>query len=333
MLTGRSHLNQRRLWIPCLLGTAIACGYVIGSGRFAQGTATPERVATTTEIGQDLEVALTSSGQSAARKQADSSSTDKPIDVIQQRLEPLARRRDLKASVELSRAAIRCYKTAEDIAMLQRRINTDTQEADPLAKEARDRDLTARIEAIRDFGRTHCDTMSRETLEALTRFAAKNAAALGDADAQMCVIQQRFLEPRHDLSPDERQHGWDYIAAYEASAFERGDWRIVSLMVARTLSSGHGPIVPHLSVAASDPFDYFRAMLLLRRGAVGEYADKLDGELAQFIEKDNPEMRRDGLGLTDEDMSGAKAWAQEQFDSHFATSPPLSEAPVACGDY
>jgi hypothetical protein len=162
--------------------------------------------------------------------------------------------------------------------------------------------------------------------------AAKNAAALGDVDAQLCVIQLRFLEPRHDLSPDETLHGWDYIAAYEAQAFERGDWRIVALMVARTLSLGHGPIFPRLDVASGDPLDYFRAMLLLRRGAVGEYADQLDRELAAFIKKDNPEMRREGRGLTEADIAGAEAWAHEQFDSHFATSPQLTEPPLACGE-
>ncbi len=186
-----------------------------------------------------------SADKNSARKRPDpvaGLSPDATIDVIQKRLEPLARRRDLKS---FRGAVARRDSLLHDHAGhhgASGRINTDTRDRDPRLKEARDRNLTAQIEAISDFRTTHCDMLSRETLDSLTRFAAKNAAALGDVDAQMCVIQLRFLETRRDASPDESLHGWDYIAAYSARAFERGDWRIVSLMRARTISRGHGPI-------------------------------------------------------------------------------------------
>ncbi len=317
------------------LGIAIVCACVFRSGPVTQVPALPEPAATTTGIAGHRVVGV-SADKNSARKRPDpvaGLSPDATIDVIQKRLEPLARRRDLKASAALSRAAIRCYTTTQDITALQGRINTDTRDRDPRLKEARDRNLTAQIEAISDFRTTHCDMLSRETLDSLTRFAAKNAAALGDVDAQMCVIQLRFLETRRDASPDESLHGWDYIAAYSARAFERGDWRIVSLMRARTISRGHGPIFARDDMFPGDPVSYLRAVQLLRLGAGGEFADELDEEIAKFIETVNPAMIEEGIGLQATEISDAKVWAQAEFDSHFSGSPALTEPPTTCGDY
>jgi hypothetical protein len=150
----------------------------------------------------------------------------------------------------------------------------------------------------------------------------------------MCVIEQRFLEPRApDLSPDEQANGQTYLANYEASAFESGDWRIVVLMAARTLSIGRGPIRARTDASPGDPASYLRAMQLLRLGADGAYASRLDAEIANFTETTNPELIRENRGLTEKEIADAKAWALEEFETYFSGSPRLTEQPVACGDY
>ncbi len=221
---------------------------------------------------------------------------------------------------------MRCYNAASDVAVLQAQINAgigfDQQ-----------RDATAKIDAINDFKRTYCDSLSPKQLSTLTRRAAKNAAKLGDVDAQLCVIEQRFLEPRDtELTPDERAHGEIYLADYQERALDRGDWRIVSLMMARTVSLGHGPIYARVGVSPIDPVTYFRSLQLLRLGAVGDYATSLDDQISAFVATTNPQLMAEDHGLSDQDIADAIAWAHAEFQSHFSDSPKLSQPPVACGD-
>ena len=285
-------------------------------------------------------------GAMAARS-ADPAATDKrsvsyadlenaSIDIIQRTLEPLARRADARASSELSRAAMRCYKSVSDIATLQSQMTTNAKRRDAAQPSDgdRDRDIRAKIDEIDDYMKSRCDVMSREDLGALARSAAKRAASLGDVDAQLCVIEQRFLEPRApDLDPDERLNGRTYAADYEERALDRGDWRIVSLMIARPLSIGHGPIHARPDATPIDPVSYFRGIRLLRLGATGEYAATVDDEIDAFVKTSNPELVSQGQGLSDEDMADASAWAQQEYQSHFSTSPPLTERPVPCGNF
>jgi hypothetical protein len=258
---------------------------------------------------------------------------DATIDAVQQRLEPLARHGDANAASELFRKAMPCYKATSDVATLQSRMNTERDERDRSFGSDGDGTIAAKIEEIEAFKRSDCDLISRDNLAALTRFAAKNAAALGDVDAQLCVIEQRFLEPRTpDLSSDEQINGWNIIADYEKRAFDRGDWRVVSLMIARTLSRGHGPIRARADATPGDPESYLRALQLLRLGATGDYASSIDDAIATFIDTTNPALIEDNRGLSDETIADAKAWAAEQFELHFSKAPPLTEAPIPCGD-
>jgi hypothetical protein len=328
-------MRTSRHWILALLGAAIVVAAVVDRLPFGSSHTQAKPAHSTTDDATVPPAKI--DDQANARERTVpriSSSTDATIDAVQQRLEPLARRGGLKAAAELSRAAMRCYKIVSDVATLQSRMNSGHRDSDPFSVENGDKNLAASIEELQAFGRTHCETISRQYLAALARSAAKNAAYLGDVDARMCVIEQRFLEPRApDLSPDEQANGQTYLANYEASAFDSGDWRIVILMAARTLSIGRGPIHARTDASPGDPASYLRAMQLLRLGADGTYASRLDAEIAKFVETTNPELIRENRGLAEKEIADAKAWALEEFATHFSGSPRLTEQPVACGDY
>jgi hypothetical protein len=256
------------------------------------------------------------------------------ISTIQQRLEPLARRHDLKSATALSRAAMRCYKTGSSILRLQLQMKDLRSPSDFVPPQQRnDETAQRRIAEIEEFDQTHCASLSREDLTTLAKNAAITAAALGDADAQLCVIEQRFLEVRaFSQQPKVVADPSPYIHDYQQRALDRGDWRIVELMLARTLSRGHGPISARADMEPGDPKTFLGALQLLRLGATGDYAASLDEDIATFLETTNPALIAEGRGLSDDQIAEAAAWANDEFESHFSTSPPLTETPIACGD-
>lgn len=324
-------MSLRPAWIVSFIGAVVVAGVLYWAS-------TDRAAGSSSATDHDIESAHTHKLDRAEppvptreKKGAKASLADAPINVIQQRLEPIARRGNLAAASELSRFAVRCHKVTTNVAALQTQMNDDSKHLDPQSKKARDSELNAKIDAVREFGRTHCETLPRAELNALASSAAKNAAALGDVDAQLCVIEQRFLEGRAPaLTADERVHGWTRIAQYSDSAFERGDWRIVWLMAARTISIGNGQIYPMSGRPPGDPESYLRALQLLRLGADGAYALELDGKITEFVTITNPEMRSEGTGLSDDALADAKRWASEQFASNFSTSPRLTATPVPC---
>lgn len=66
---------------------------------------------------------------------------------------------------------------------------------------------------------------------------------------------------------------------------------------------------------------------LLLAVLIGTYADTLDIRLKEY-----EEARSKGReGYDPQVLADARAWAKDQYEQHFQSSPKLSAAPVVCG--
>lgn len=160
------------------------------------------------------------------------------------------------------------------------------------------------------------DIGSAETEKAF--YASTVAAARnGDVDAQICYLQSDFKldRPYTEAEMGEfREDGTAYIDA----AMKRGDWRVVQLLMTsrKNLGSLSG-LLPLLT--NGDPVEVYRMNRLARLGATGAYAQQLD---ATAMDPQQP--------IPLKEAADANAWAQQTFNAYFASSPLLSERPVAC---
>jgi hypothetical protein len=150
--------------------------------------------------------------------------------------------------------------------------------------------------------------------------AAQIAAKLGDTDAQMCLLEGDYDQRVWHMSGPEEEEQYQIDAInYFNSAIERGDWRAVESMTVSRHSLGHGRTLQYL-LTEGDYNTVHRMKSLLRYGAIGAYAEELGGTSSSYSEGDsNP--------YADDD-----AWAKQQYEAHFTTSPRLEKRPTVCGN-
>jgi hypothetical protein len=176
--------------------------------------------------------------------------------------------------------------------------------------------------ALKDAG---CGDMT----DVETRYfeATKQAAKAGEADAQLCYLQGSFGsssgEPAFSVADVEE---YKRVApGYVDGALRRGDWRIVQLMTKRSFHPGEGPItqIPEIG----KPETIYKMTKLLRLGASGRYAARLDRQLNGMIHPDlNPE-----AALPMDVVRRGDAWAQHTFNESFSGVVGLTEPPKVCG--
>jgi hypothetical protein len=148
--------------------------------------------------------------------------------------------------------------------------------------------------------------------------ATKQAAANGDADAQLCYLRSDFnyLDDQSPFYTEADEREYDKVAPrYVTEALQRGDWRIVHLLATRSFNPSSG-LVPRLD-KIGQPQTIYKMTKLLRLGASGSYANFLDSILAE-------------QGLTQDEASKGDAWAQETYTQYYSGVPGLTEAPVVC---
>jgi hypothetical protein len=156
--------------------------------------------------------------------------------------------------------------------------------------------------------------------------ATKQAARAGDTDAQLCYLQANFVaDTGEPLFTDEDVEEYRRVAPQLVdAAFRRGDWRIVQLMTKRSFHPGAGPITQIPGIGK--PETIYKMMKLLRLGASGAYAKRLDGQLNGMI---HPDMVPEAALPADVVRRG-DAWAQQTFNESFAGVAGLTEAPTVC---
>jgi len=153
------------------------------------------------------------------------------------------------------------------------------------------------------------------------------AAEAGDVDAQVCFLGGvlptaeggRELAGISDVYADYQSLAKRYLDA----AFARGDWRIIlRLSKQRTDMSDAslGALYPY-----GTPEVAYKMSRLLELGATGNYADKLRAHVKSM------ETDRDFDGksiLSPEQIDNGTEWARVTYDTSFARSPRLPEAPA-----
>jgi hypothetical protein len=156
--------------------------------------------------------------------------------------------------------------------------------------------------------------------------ATKQAARAGDADAQMCYLQANFVaDTGEPLFTDADVEEYRRVARqFVDAAFRRGDWRIVQLMTKRSFHPGAGPVTQIPDIGK--PETIYKMTKLLRLGASGGYASRLDRQLRGMIQPDLvPE-----AALPADVVRRGDAWAQQTFNESFAGVTGLTEAPTVC---
>lgn len=158
--------------------------------------------------------------------------------------------------------------------------------------------------------------------------SAKQMAKRGDADAQLCYLESRFMNGNEGIrySADDSSDYQADAPRYIDNAFARGDWRVVKL-----LGTEHLPTTSSLLplIVKGDPYTAYKMNRLLRLGADGGYGDMLDKLAnAHFL---TPRMTS-GPALAPEQIAQANAEAQELYNQHFRSSPRLTKAPTVCAD-
>lgn len=248
-----------------------------------------------------------------------------PLLPLRDMLEPRAAAGDTVAAARLAHDAMACAiadgNRIEMEAILE---NAAWQRPDIAARHRLERAaLPDRIAALQKMQQLVCAGVSKEQAFELARRAILQAAQLGDADSQLCAITHYFIDGDHE----------SLIATYQNQGFARGDWRTVRLMALRTISAG-----PTLGARVStppdpdDPVMYYRMMSLLQLGANRAYALDLQDEMDSFDALNEAINQHGGAGFSREQASEAAAWAQEQFQKHFALSPRMNAAPALCGE-
>jgi hypothetical protein len=156
--------------------------------------------------------------------------------------------------------------------------------------------------------------------------ATKHAAMAGDADAQLCYLQANFVESSGEsLFTEADVEEFSRVAPqFVDAALRRGDWRIVQLMTKRSFHPGDGPIRQIPDIGKRETI--YRMTKLLRLGANGRYATRLDRQLKSMI---HPELNPD-VALPADVVVRGDAWAQQTFNESFAGVTGLTEAPTVC---
>jgi hypothetical protein len=155
----------------------------------------------------------------------------------------------------------------------------------------------------------------------------KRAAKAGDADAQMCYLQGSFGSSSGEpaFAAEDLDEFRRVVPHYVKAALGRGDWRIVQLMTKRSFHPGEGPVtqIPEIG----KPETIYKMTKLLRLGASGRYATRLDRQLNGMIHPDlNPE-----AALPQDVIRRGDAWAQQTFNESFSGVVGLTEPPKVCG--
>lgn len=249
-----------------------------------------------------------------------------PLLQLRDMLEPRAAAGDTVAAARLAHDAMACaIADANRIGMQTILENAAWQQPNIAARHRQDRAaLPDKIAALQRMQLLVCASVTKEQAFELARRAILQAAQLGDADSQLCAITYYFIDADHR----------SLIANYQDQGFARGDWRAVRLMALRTISDG-----PQLGARVSsppnpdDPVMYYRMMSLLQLGANRVYALDLQDEMDSFDALNDAINAHGGAGFSHEQAIEAAAWAQEQFQKHFALSPRMDAAPPLCGEF
>jgi hypothetical protein len=157
-----------------------------------------------------------------------------------------------------------------------------------------------------------------DQLEAEYFHRTLEAAKAGDADAQLCFMQDDFRQrPRTKDDVDEYDRD---SSIYLNLAMKRGDRRAVALMA----TDPH--YLPHSETLLSrlvpgDAVTTFEMNRLLRRAAHGSFAITLDSDGRDLLKN-----------LSDAQATEADAWAKKQYETYFRNSGDLNAMPSVCGE-
>lgn len=232
-------------------------------------------------------------------------------------------------------AAMKCLNLASELSRVEYALNTHQSATLPIILVGSEKDLDrlmARLGEIRANEESECRDVDRMELIDSAGRLVRRAAQEGDVDSQLCVIEQRFLDPRaKGLAADEAAHRQENLERYRSDAYRRGDWRIVQLDALRALTVGHGPIGSHLlDTPPAGMSQYYKALLLLRKGAEGDYAKLLDSEIERIRHLDSS-ADSERTPLSDDERVEAETKADEDYAAFFSTSQRLQSPPVPCG--
>ncbi|HVJ63284.1 MAG TPA: hypothetical protein VM555_11310 [Tahibacter sp.] len=142
------------------------------------------------------------------------------------------------------------------------------------------------------------------------------AAEAGDKDAALCFIQSDFMLER-PWSAEEVARYKILAPVYIDRALSAGDWRIAELLSMGPRGISSGSLLG--TQTRGDRITQYRMNRLLRLGAIGDYAAKLD------ILSTNP-----GSPLPGNDQTAAEAWAKDMHARYFLNSPKLDSNPIPC---
>jgi hypothetical protein len=194
----------------------------------------------------------------------------------------------------------------------------ESLEAEPTAKaqfETCSRESGNRIAEL-DRLRRETSECSTQDLESEYIDALNRAAANGDADAQMCFIDQALSDSETFQDSSRR------AIEYARKAFLRGDWRIVSLLESSTPNSQTDFALRF----GNDLSMQLRMNRLLRAGARGEYAALLDAQAESIVASG----QGSSASLSPSQVVDADQWAERMHRKFYARSPALEGAPKVC---
>jgi hypothetical protein len=252
-----------------------------------------------------------------------------PLMQLRDMLERRADAGDVAAATRLAHDATNCANADYEISWMQGILERAPKEIRPQTIELRRQqweELPGKIAAAQKTQRAVCTGVRTEEAWELARRSTLQAAQLGDADSQLCALTLHFVD----------RYNEPVITDYQEQGFARGDWRIVRLMALRTISGGRGQRIGGRISSPPDPSDpvtYYRMLSLLRLGASAGYAKDLDDEIDTYNATNSIINSHGGTGLSSAQAIEAEAWAQDQFQKHFALSPRMNREPGLCGEF
>lgn len=233
---------------------------------------------------------------------------------------------------DVARFVIDCLKMNAEIVGIESALDQTSSQMLPVFSVKNEKDLddlSKKLASIRSK-KEQCNNIDHNQFLETSGKILRESATNGDIDSQLCVIEQKLLSARtKGLSDDEKNNRETYLTNYRDDAYNRGDLRIVQLDAENALTVGHGPIGSHMTAFPIDKATYYRSLLLLRKAAVGSYAEELDNSIIQFKKSINSQ--DESTSFSDKELQEQEHNAELIFDKNFKNSAKLQSPPIPCG--
>ena len=245
--------------------------------------------------------------QPSIGKISDSVTVGQPVETLRQRAKDIAA----------------CLRLQDQKRVANSLLTQSTYSFSDYARDRMDQNLqmaSARINKLQGEGA--CNGVDTNTLTGAIYPLLLEMARKGDAEAANCYVAADFELNDDQRKPDQIEEYRRNATALVKAQMEAGDWRMVALMKTandRDDDPHRGRYSWFREISVGNPARAYGYSRLLRLGATDGYGAGLDHSLDARKAELSPAQ------IAEQDQ-----WAEWEYRTHFAHSPPINEQILTC---